>query len=155
MDVMFWVWLILAAFLIVAEIFTAGFFLLWFGIAAAAAALVTLLGGGAALQWMAFIGLSVLLWAVTRPFAKKMRKGEETDVVGANRYLGLKGVVLEQVDNTEAKGSVRVEREEWRAESADGTVIPKGAWVEVKQVTGARLVVQPTEAPQPDAPGGQ
>lgn len=155
MDIMFWVWLILAAFLIVTEIFTAGFFLLWFGIAAAATAVVTLLGGGAVLQWITFIGLSIILWAVTRPFARKMRKGEETDTVGANRYLGLKGIITEDVDNALAKGMVRVEREEWRAESAGGKGIPKGTWVEVTQVTGARLIVVPTEPPEGDSPEGQ
>jgi membrane protein implicated in regulation of membrane protease activity len=142
---MFWIWLILAAVLIVAELFTAGFFLLWFGIAAAGAALAGLLGAGTAVQWVVFIALSAVLWAVTRPFARRMRRGGESEAVGADRYVGLKGLVLTEIDNASAAGLVRIEREEWRAESGTGDVIPKGTWIEVTAVTGARLIVRPRE----------
>jgi membrane protein implicated in regulation of membrane protease activity len=142
---MFWVWLILAAVLITGEIFTAGFFLLWFGIAAAAAAVAALLGAGDVLQWVIFVGLSFLLWASTRPLARRMLRNTATEPVGAERYRGAKGIVIQEIDNAQAKGMVRVEREEWRAESQDGSVIPEGTWVEVVDLTGARLVVKPSD----------
>ena len=147
MGYMFWVWLILAAVLVVGEIFTTGFFLLWFGIAAAAAAGATLLGAGVGLQWAVFLVLSLVLWGATRPFARRMLKDVETEAVGAERYRGLKGIVEEEIDNSAATGMVRVEREQWRAESSDGSVIPRQAWVEVVAVTGTRLVVRPTDPP--------
>ena len=66
MDQLAWIlWLILGIALIVAEIFTLGFFLLWFGIGAIAAALVGLLGGGIFLQFLAFAIVSIGLTAMS------------------------------------------------------------------------------------------
>ena len=57
----FWVlWCILGAILIVAEIFTSGFVLLWFGIGALAAAFAGLIGiDSLAIQFMIFAVVSV------------------------------------------------------------------------------------------------
>ena len=71
-----------------------------------------------------------------------MLRDVEVDSVGANRFKGLKGMVIEEIDNIHAKGMVRVEREEWRAESVDEGVIPKGAKVEVVDISGTRLLVK-------------
>ncbi len=65
--------------------------------------------------------------------------------VGANRWIGLEGMVLQDIDNDEAVGMVRVESEEWRAISEDGSIITAGSRIEVVDVRGARLVVTPTD----------
>jgi inner membrane protein len=39
-------------------------------------------------------------------------------------------------------GLVRIEREEWRAESVDGAAIPVGAAIRVVRVDGTRLIVK-------------
>ncbi|MBU1699253.1 MAG: NfeD family protein [Candidatus Eisenbacteria bacterium] len=137
-----WAWLILAAILIIGEIFTAGFFLLWFGIAAAAAAVTAFLGGGLVFQWIVFILFSGVLWAGSKRFAKRILKNIENDSVGANRFKGLKGMVIEDIDNKRATGMVRIEREEWRAEGVDEDSIPKGTRVEVVDVSGTHLLVK-------------
>jgi membrane-bound ClpP family serine protease len=53
-------------------------------------------------------------------------------------------------------GLVRVDREEWRAESVDGAVIAQGATVRVADVQGTRLVVSPAGTPalEPDGQEG-
>ena len=60
---MIWyIWLILAALFIVAEMFTTGFVLLWFGIGALVAALLALTGlVGLPLQILTFLVVSVAL----------------------------------------------------------------------------------------------
>ncbi len=60
METWFWVWLVAAVVLSVAEIFTAGFFMLPFGIGAAVAAALAYFGLSVAWQWAAFIGVSAL-----------------------------------------------------------------------------------------------
>ena len=55
-----WVWMIIAAFFIVGEIFTAGFFLLCFGIGAAAAGFIALFDLGMVWQLTAFVIVSLL-----------------------------------------------------------------------------------------------
>ena len=44
-----------------------------------------------------------------------------------------------------ATGIVRIEREEWRAESESATLVPAGAEVVVLGVNGTRVVVRPSE----------
>src|ERR671921_2224633 len=64
----FWVlWCILAAILIVAEIFTPGFVLLWFGVGALAAAFAGLVGiTSLPLQFLIFALVSIALTAASR-----------------------------------------------------------------------------------------
>ena len=65
-----WIWIfwtILGAILIVAEIFTSGFVLLWFGIGALAAAFAGFIGvDSLAVQFMIFAVVSVALTAASR-----------------------------------------------------------------------------------------
>src|SRR5258707_11576891 len=60
-------WTILGAILIIAEVFTTGFVLLWFGIGALAAALAGLLGvNSIALQFLIFAVVSIALTTASR-----------------------------------------------------------------------------------------
>ena len=43
---LWWIWIIIAAFFAISEVFTAGFFILWFGVGALVAGLLALLGVG-------------------------------------------------------------------------------------------------------------
>ncbi|MBK8048882.1 MAG: NfeD family protein [Anaerolineales bacterium] len=70
--------------------------------------------------------------------------GEGQNQVGIDRVLGQQAVVLEEVNPLHARGMVRVAREEWRADSLDGQVIPRGSIVDVVRVEGTRLIVRPT-----------
>src|SRR3954453_23950555 len=67
MEQVAWIlWLVVAVGLIVAEIFTLGFVLFWFGIGAAAAAAVAFLGLGLGWQFATFALVSTLLTAMSR-----------------------------------------------------------------------------------------
>ena len=59
-------WTVLGVVLIIAEVFTPGFVLLWFGVGALAAALAAFLGAGLAAQFLLFIALSSILTALSR-----------------------------------------------------------------------------------------
>lgn len=144
MEIWFWVWVLLAAILIIAEMFTASFFLLPFAIGAAAAALLEYLGADVAWQWIAFIGVSGAMLVLLRRYANRLTH-EQPVRTGVDRLLGLPGTVIETIDPESAAGRVRVEREEWRAESSSGEKIPSGTQVTVERVVGTRLIVQPSE----------
>jgi len=139
-----WVWMVLAAICIVAEIFTAGFFILWFGIGALAAGLLSLLGVGVGWQWAAFVVVSGVLFAVSRRFAERFTK-QQPPGIGADRFIGKRGMVLETIDNRENTGRVRIDKEEWRADSETGEDIPKGQRVEVTRVDGTHMIVKPVD----------
>ena len=144
-----WIWAALAIIFFVAEVFTMGFFLVCFGIGAVAAALLAVLGVGVIWQLVVFIAVSVVALAFLRPLAVRMT----THVVnpgGIDRVIGKQAVVLEEINPHSATGRVRIEREEWRADTY-GPAIPKGALVVVMEVTGTRVMVEPVSAIAQDA----
>jgi membrane protein implicated in regulation of membrane protease activity len=136
-----WIWMILAALFVVGEIFTAAFFLLWFGVGAAVAGVLALAGVGFGIQLVAFIVVSFALFAASRRFADRLTKTQPPGI-GADRFVGEACVVLETIDNAKNTGRVRMDREEWRAESRSGQVIPSGTPVVVVRVSGTHLVVE-------------
>lgn len=145
MDSVVLIWLIFAAALLIGEMLTAGFFLIVFAIGAGGAALAAGLGGGQVWQWVTFVAFSAIFFAFSRKIANRIHRGPKDHGVGAERYMGVKAMVIETVDNAAATGMVRIDREEWRAQSDDGAVIPEGTWAEVVRVDGTRMVVQEAE----------
>jgi len=136
-----WIWIAIAAVFAVGEIFTAGFFLLWFGIGAAVAGILALLGLGIGWQWAAFVIVSGVLFAVSRRFAERFTK-KQPPGIGADRFIGKKGIVLEDINNIENKGRVRIDKEEWRADSDSGDIITAGTKVIVTKLDGTHIVVK-------------
>ncbi|MCO6453603.1 MAG: NfeD family protein [Caldilineales bacterium] len=141
-----WGWLILAMILFVAEIFTAGFVLAAFGVGALAGALAALFGLSIPVQLIVFVVVSAAAVLLSRRFADRV-SGEQPQKVGVDRVLGKQAVVLEAIDPLRAHGMVRVDREEWRAQSQDGSMIPVESVVEVVAVDGTRLIVRQIAAP--------
>jgi membrane protein implicated in regulation of membrane protease activity len=144
MEMWVWVWLGLDAILIVAEIFTAGFFMLPFGIGAAVAAGASWLKLDLGWQWAAFLAVSAVLLFSLRKFSDRVTH-EPPERMGADRLIGQEGRVIEDVEPAPGPGRVRVEREEWIADSAGREVIPAGTRVIVEKIVGTHLIVRPVE----------
>ena len=142
MDIMFWIWVILAAILLVGELFTASFFLLPFGLGAAVAAVVNVFGGSLAIQWCVFIIVSVLTLVILRPLAKKITVKEPAKA-GVDRLVGMQGTIIEGGSG----GSVRarVDRDVWNTSTEDGSVPPIDTKIEVISVEGTHLIVRVVE----------
>ena len=139
-----WIWIIVAAVFVVAEILTAGFFLLWFGVGAAVAGVLTLMGLGATWQLAAFVVVSFVLFLFSRRFADRFTK-EQPPGIGADRFIGKQGVVIEGIKNSENKGRVRIDHEEWRAESASRNPTDVDAAISVTGISGTYVTVVPVE----------
>ncbi len=136
-----WIWMIIAAFFVLGEIFTAGFFLLWFGIGAVVAGLLAMFGLSFGWQLGAFVVVSGVLFVVSRRFAERFSKKQPAGI-GADRFVGLRGIVLEEIDNDKNTGRVRLKKEEWRADSETGEIIPAGKKVKVSKMDGTHIVVK-------------
>lgn len=147
MDYWFWVWLVAAVALSVAEIFTAGFFMLPFGIGAALAALLAYFGVALVWQWVVFVGLSSVLLFTLRGFSDRMTH-EPPQKVAGDRLIGRPGVVIETIDHSTGTGRVRVDREEWRADALSADAVEIGGPIVVVAVVGAHLVVEPAPRTQ-------
>ncbi len=143
-----WIWLAAAVVFAVGELAVAGsFFLAPFAVAAAVACVAAFAGASIAVSWGAFVVVGVVATAVLRPLARRLDASSPTNTAGVNRWVGREGLVLVDIPAGVAEtGSVRLEREEWRASSDGGAAIPAGARVMVERVDGTRLVVREISA---------
>ena len=137
-----WVWTIFAIVMGIGEIFTAGFFLLPFAIGAVVAAILAWLNVVVIAQWLVFFGVSLFALAYLQRFIGRQDEGEQPRV-GANRWVGSEGIVLEAIDPNTGAGMVRILNEEWRAAALQP--IAAGSKIIVTAVDGARLRVEQLE----------
>ena len=142
-----WVWLAAAAAFIVGEITVAGtFFLLPFGLGAAVAAVFAFSGAGSATGWFIFVVVSLVATLAVRPIVRRLDATGDPLKVGAERLIGQEGVVISDLSaDAERMGAVRVGREEWHAESADGADLASGTEIEVVDIRGTRAIVRPVD----------
>ena len=144
MDLMSWVWLVAAVLFGIVEALTAGLVSIWFVAGAAAALIGALLGAGTPIQAALFLAVSAAALAATRPLVRRFAK-DGTVATNADRALGQAGRVTEAVDNAASTGAVYVDGKPWTARSADGSVIPAGAAVQVLRMEGVKLFVEKIE----------
>ena len=143
-----WVlWFILGAILIVAEIFTTGFVLLWFGIGALVAALAGFVGIDSLLiQFLIFAGISISLTAASRTifinyFSRE--KGGESLRSGVDALPGKIGTVVSSSKGALQEGAVKVFGSTWTAYPAPGEPpLEAGERVCVESVEGASIYVK-------------
>jgi membrane protein implicated in regulation of membrane protease activity len=145
----FWIWIVLCAVLCVGEMLTASFFMLPFAVGSGVAAIANALGAPLGLQFALLIVVSILALAALRPLANRITKNN-TEKAGAERLVGSFGEVIGSAGGPNARDGKRefrvlVERDEWNAVCADGTVLSAGTEVEVLKVEGAHLIVRPRE----------
>ena len=141
MDLMSWLWLGAAVLFGIVEALTAGLVSIWFVAGAAAALVGALLGAGTGVQVALFLAVSAAALAATRPLVRRFSK-DGTVATNADRALGQTGKVTEDIDNVSSTGAVYVDGKTWTARSADGSVIPAGATVQVLRMEGVKLFVQ-------------
>ena len=138
-------WFILGVALIVAEVFTLGFFLLWFGIGAIAAALAAVLGFGPTIQIAAFIIVSIGLTAMSRTLFSQYfaTGGGDNRKMGIDSLPGQIGTVTAASKGSLNEGAVRVFGSIWTAFPIDtDTVLIDGEKVEVVEVKGSSIYVR-------------
>jgi membrane protein implicated in regulation of membrane protease activity len=143
-------WTILGIVLIIAEIFTSGFVLLWFGVGALLAALLGLLGVGLPLQFLAFIAASALLTALSRTifvnYFGRLEGGGELKM-GAASLPGQVGTVVSESRGALHEGAVKVYGSVWTAFPAEGEPpLVEGERVVVERLQGASIYVRRVNA---------
>ena len=140
------VWVVVAAVLGVAEIFTLTASLGLLAVAALAAAGAAALGLGPFAQFAIFAAASVAGLVVVRPLVKRQlrpRYGPQHRF-GVAALVGRQARVVQEV--TGHAGRVRIGGEEWSARAYDETlVIPAGTTVDVIEIEGATALVYPRE----------
>lgn len=146
MDQAVWIaWLVLGVMFVVAEVFTLGFVLLWFGIGAFAAAAAGVAGFGFVAQFLIFAAVSIGLTAMSRTiFAKYLsHRDEDTVKTGVDALPGKIGTVTTASKGSLQESAVKVFGSTWTAFPADGeTEFAEGEKVEVVKVRGSSILVR-------------
>lgn len=145
-DFMWILWVVLGVILIVAEIFTSGFVLLWFGAGAIAAALAALAGAGYPFQFLIFFIVSIALTAASRTIFTNylVRNTDEGGYkTGAESLPGQVGTVVSSSQGALSEGAVKVYGSTWTAYPAEGEEpLEAGSRVVVESVRGASIYVR-------------
>ena len=148
MDNLLWIlWFVLGAILIVAEVFTSGFVLLWFGIGALAAGFAAIVGiDSIALQFVIFALVSVGLTAASRTFFINYFSREKTGDslrTGVDSLPGKIGTVVSSSRGAMQEGAVKVFGSTWTAYPAAGeSPLEAGERVQVESVEGSSIYVR-------------
>ncbi|MFC8348287.1 NfeD family protein [Streptomyces sp. NPDC057280] len=138
------VWLLLAAALGVAEFFTLTLVLGLFAGAALVAAVVAGVGIGTLGQLVALGATAAAGLLLARPAALRHMAQPPLMRDGSDALIGRRAEVVQEV--TATRGLVRLGGEEWTARAFDEShVIPLGALVDVMEIQGATAVVYPRE----------
>ena len=98
-------WLIAAGIFFVAEIFTAGFLVFWFGIGALIAMCVSFFIEDLVIQSVVFIVSSAILILATKPLVKKFLKSNDVKT-NVFSIVGKKGLVIKDIDSIDGKGQI-------------------------------------------------
>ena len=141
-----WIWLGIAVFFAIVEltVLAGSFVLLPFAVSAFVAALLGFYDVPIEMQWLAFVGGGTILWIFLYRYAKRFAGENELEPgVGADRIVGLEGIVTSTVDpnDTDRRGRVTAHGEIWGAISQDRQVLPVGTHVRVVAVNGTKVIV--------------
>lgn len=138
-------WTVLGIVLVIAEIFTLGFFLFWFGIGALVAAFLGYLGFGIGIQFLAFAVVSIILTMLSRRIFHNnfINSGKDVIKTGADALPGKIGTVTGASKGALNVGEVKVFGTIWTAFPEEGeSPLLEGEKVEVVEVKGASIYVR-------------
>ncbi|PYS90598.1 MAG: NfeD family protein [Acidobacteria bacterium] len=145
-DYVWIIWVVLGVILLVAEIFTTGFVMLWFGIGALVAALASLAGFGYPFQFLAFFVVSIALTVASRTIFTKYFARRELEgglKTGMEALPGKVGTVVTSSRGALHEGAVKVYGSTWTAYPAEGEgELEAGDRVVVESVRGASIYVR-------------
>ncbi len=149
MDNLWYIWFILAVIFIIAELFTSGFVLLWFGVGAIAAGILAFAGFiGLPLQVAVFLAVSIVLTVASRTIFERLlpfSPGRNLKI-GVDALIGREATVVETSTGATSETTVRLSGATWRAFPVlDDEALKAGDRVVVERVEGASVYVRIVE----------
>ena len=139
---MWQMWIIIAGIFFIAEIFTTGFLVFWFGVGALFSMVASFFTQDIIIQTVIFIIASVIFIIATKPLVNKFLK---TKSVNTNAFsiIGKHGVVIKEINSIKGTGQIKVEHEVWTAEELNHNNVPEGTEVVVNKIEGVKAIVIP------------
>jgi membrane protein implicated in regulation of membrane protease activity len=150
-DVWPWIWLSAAVIFALVELAFVGgsFIILPWAVSAFIASILAFYDVPVEVQWTVFVfGGAILFFILYRWAQRFMRDTPKPQGVGADRLVGMIGIVTTEIspDDENRKGRVRIEGEVWGALADGDGGIPAGQRVTVLAMKGTRVVVAPIVA---------
>lgn len=137
-----WIWVVIGIFLIIIEIFTQNFLIMWFGIASIVTAIPVYYNSP--LEVVIFIYTVTLLILTT--YVRKLTINHflnDTSIkTNTDILVGQRGVVTNKINISKGIGRVKIGHEDWSALSIDNSVLEVGTKVKVKSIDGVKLIVE-------------
>ena len=140
-----WFWLSLTIGLVVLELATVQLISVWFALSAMVTTILTAIFDGLTIPWQAtiFVALSVVLLVATRPLVKMLlKKRNESHATNLELYIGHEAVVIEDIDNLNGVGAIKINGMIWSARSKDESNISKNEIVIFKEINGNKAIVE-------------
>lgn len=141
MDYLPYIWLALIVLAVVVEGATAQMVSIWFVAGGIAALISSLFRVPFLFQFTIYVIVTALALIASRPLVKRILHAKKEDT-NADRCIGKVGIVTSEINNTLAVGEVRVLGNVWSARSTDGSVIPAGKNVRIREIQGVKLIVE-------------
>ena len=137
---MWQIWLIVAGIFFIAEIFTTGFLVFWFGLGSLFAMITSFFTDDIIIQTTIFIITSVIFIFATRPLVNKFLK---TKTVSTNVFslVGKHGIVIKELNSVEGTGQIKVNGEVWSADELNGKTVSEGTKVVIVKIEGVKAIV--------------
>lgn len=140
MDV--FVWAALIVLFVIIELTTVQLVSIWLAAGAVATMLFCIFTDvGLFGQLVIFTVTSGVCLAITFPFLRK-RLNQGYTATNSELDIGRPATVIEMIDPDRNSGRVTLNGVDWRAASADGSIIPAGSIVTVTEIKGTKLIVK-------------
>ena len=136
------VWLAIFAITMIVEVCVPDLVSIWFSLSALITLFFSFIEGLP--YWgeiIIFVGLSLILLALTRKFVKKFLKSKETVKTNLNSFIG-KEFKLEKTIEPFSKGEIKINGVAWDCDTRDNSKIEKGKIIIIKEIQGNKLIVE-------------
>lgn len=146
MSEMFWAWVLLMIIFFLAEAITVQLVSIWFAVGCLAGAITTFFTDSFWIQLVTVLVVSVVCLLAFMPFVIKQRKQSANhEPIGLEKLIGQIGVVMEDINNIDGVGVVKVRGSTWSAIAEDGGSLSKNTYIRVTGIRGVKVLVVPVE----------
>lgn len=138
------IWLLIAAVFVVIEIFTVGFAVACFSVGCVFSAILAACDLSLTWQVVAFAVGTFLAFVFIRPFIMKYvdKKTNDNNVrTNMDSIIGKTATVTERIDDG-GFGRVKIDGDDWKAQSVDGTAVKVGEKVRIESFESIILTVK-------------
>ncbi|MDY3618068.1 NfeD family protein [Agathobaculum sp.] len=136
-----YVWVAVIIIGVAVEAFTLDLSAIWFAVGAVFALIAASIGLGLPAQLLIFVLFAAVLLILVRPFCRRFLR-TKNEPTNADRIIGEPAIVIQEIDNMQETGEIKVFGQLWTARSVDDSLIPQGAAVKVIAIRGVKAIVE-------------